>query len=299
MFVSGIRCLVVFVAAAMGADDAAGPPLKAAPDPIPIRKTRHYVVRVKLVEVDEQGRETVLGEPKLQTTGGNAGLSIDHPDGRRFDFTIRLTDRLGSNAGDELIPAKTVTTGATDNIWKKLDQKIDFNVAQVPRREVLREISKKAGISIAIDPESVRAILAEMDTPIDLKVSDESVSAVLDQLIEPINLGYVVKHDVVLIAGADKLLPSPEDFVVKSYDVADLVKTAGAAPTELPDFAPLIGRIKSSVMPASWERKDATATIRPFNSTLSITVRQTAPGHAAIERLLEKIRREQPMKVPE
>ena len=300
MFLSAMQCACLLLAAAMGGDDPQGAPrLKTSPDPIPVvKKTRHFVVQVKLIEVDEQGRETVLGEPKLQTTGGNAGIAIDHPDGRRFEFTVRLSDRLGSNgSGDELIPVKTVASNSLEGILKKLEQKIDLNVVQQPRREVLREISRRSGVSIAIDPESVRAIVAEMELPVDLKIKDEPVSLALDRLIEPLKLGYTIKHDVILIASAEKLLPAPEDFLFKTYEVADLVTKANDSAREATDFNPLVERIKSTVMPASWERKEAAATIVPFKATLSIGVRQTARGHAAIDRLLEKIRHEIPMKI--
>lgn len=290
------QCARLLLVLALGADDVLpSPTLKATPDPIPVRKTRHYVVQIRLIEVDEQGRETVLGEPKLQTTGGNAGISIDHADGRRFEFSMRLTDRLAP--GDELIPAKTTATTQVESALKKLEQRIDLNVQQRARKEVLREVSKRAGVSIAIDPESVRSIVAEMDAPVDLIARDEPVSAILDRLIAPLKLGYAIKHDVVLIAAEEKLLPAPEDFIVRTYNVADLV--GRRTDRDAADFAPLIDRIKSNVLPTSWERKEAAASIRPFDSTLSIAVRQTAAGHASIERLLERIRKEQPKTLPE
>ncbi len=288
-----LRSAWVILTIAFGADESARPPaLKGTPEPLPaVKNQRHFVVQLKLIEVDEQGRETVLGEPRLKTTGGNAGVSIDHPDGRRFEFVMKLSDRLGSS--DELAPARPL---AADSTLKKLDQKIDLNLQQQSRKEVLREIGRKTGLSIAVDPESIRSIVDQMDSAMDLKVSGEPVADVLNRVIEPLNLEFTVKHDVVFIATAEKLLPAPEDFVVKTYAVADLVKT-GDPEKDPPELAALIERIKSSVMPASWERKEAAATIRPFNSTLSIVVRQTAPGHAAIERLLDKLRRELPMKI--
>lgn len=292
MLSSVIQGALVLMAVAIGADDSAGPPrLKPTPDPVPVKKPRHYVVQVKLIEVDEQGRETVLGEPKLQTTGGNAGLSIDHADGRRFEFTMKLTDRLGS--GDELIPAKSVSANPIDGVIKKLDQKIDMTVQQQSRKDVLREIAKRAGVSIAVDPESSFETLAAMEIPIDVKVKDEAIAEILDQVIEPLKLEYAVRNDIVLIAAAEKLVPAPEDFVIKTYDVADLIKKTDSSDT-VADLSPLIDRIKTTVMPTSWERKSAAASIRSFNSTHSIVVRQTATGHAAIDRLLDKIRRELP-----
>lgn len=300
MLVSAARSACLLVAAVLGAEEpATSPPLKSAPDPVPVvRKPRHYVVQVKLIEVDDQGRESIIGEPKLQTAGGNAGISVDHPDGRRFEFTVRLTDRIGPNAGaDELIPAKSVSASPAETISKKLEQKVDLNIQQLPRREVLREVSRKAGISLAVDPDSIRAIAPQLEAPIDLKVTNESLAAVLDRILEPLNLGYSIKHDILLIADQAKLLPTADEFVVKTYNVADLVKKGDNPDSDLPNFIPLIDRIKSGVMTSSWERTESPATIRPFNSTLSIVVRQTASGHTAIERLLEKIRAEKPMTI--
>lgn len=300
MLLSVMHGACLILATALGADEtiAIPPRLKTTADAVPaVRKARHYLVQVKLIEVDEQGRETVLGEPKLQTTGGNAGLSIDHADGRRFEFTMKLTDRLGSS--DELIPAKSVGN-PTDGVIKKLDQKIDLSLLHHPRKDVLREISKRAGVSFAIDPESSREILAGMEVPIDIKVKDEAIASILDQVIEPMKLEYTVRNDVVLIAAAEKLVPLPEDFTIKTYHVADLVKIGGDDDeNETPDLAPLIQRIKTTVMPASWDRKHAAASIRSFNSTSSVVVRQTATGHAAIERFLDKIRRDPPMRISE
>jgi hypothetical protein len=298
MLLSVVHGACLILATALGADEpiAIPPRLKSTPDAMPaVKKARHYLVQVKLIEVDEQGRETVLGEPKLQTTGGNAGLSIDHADGRRFEFTMKLTDRLGSS--DELIPAKSVGS-PTDGVIKTLDQKIDLSLSQQPRKDVLREISKRAGVSFAIDPESSREVLAGMEVPIDIKVKDEAIASILDQVIEPLKLEYTVRHDVVLIAAAEKLVPLPEDFIIKTYHVADLVKNADDD-DETPDLVPLIERIKATVMPASWDRKQAAASIRSFNSTSSVVVRQTATGHAAIERFLDKIRRDPPMRITE
>ena len=291
---------LLLILSAFGADDPipGSPALKASPEPIPVtRKLRHYVVQVKLIEVDDQGKETVLGEPRLQTTGGNAGISVDHSDGRRFEFTMRLTDRLGS--ADDLMPARTMAPNSEETLLKKLDQKIDLNVQQQSRREILREITRRAGINFAIDPDSERSVAGDFEIPLNIAVKDEAAGDVIDRLLQPFKLGYIVRHDVVLIATSEKLVPAPEDFVVKTYDVADLVKASDETGREAPNFRPLIERIKSTVQPTSWDRKEASATIRPFNSTQSIVVRQTAYAHSSIDRLLDRIRHEQPRQFAE
>ena len=217
-----------------GADDAlpAPPPLKATAEPVAAsRKPRHYVVQVKLIEVDEQGLETVLGEPRLQTTGGNAGISVDHPDGRRFEFNMRLTDRQSS--GEELMPARnplkpaavTALRSAEEDLLKKLDQKIDLNIQRQPRLEILKEIHQRTDIGILIDPEDAKSILAEMAAPASLVVRNESVVDVLDRLLQPLKLVHFASDDIVKVVTSEKLAATPGELTVKTYSVADLVKT--------------------------------------------------------------------------
>ena len=288
---SALWCGCSLLIALAGADTPAvdGPPLKA------IAKTKHYLVQIKLIEVDEQGRETVLGAPQLKTTGGNAGLSIDHPDGRRFDFTINLHEgKVGSGSPRELAPVTKFGDSEEESVEKRLDQKISMKAVQQSRKDVLREVAQQAGVNIAIDPDSAKSVKGLLDALIDFKVEDEPVTEVLDRIVQPLKLGYAVKHEVVLIAIAEKLLPDPDEYSVKTYEVADLVGPVVGLGDGKPDFAPVIQRIKTTVQSETWDRKGGSAMIRPFNSTSSLVVRQTTAGHAAIERLLEKMRRERP-----
>lgn len=66
-----------------------------AADPVsvskPAAKSKVYLVYVTVVEVDEEGNETILFTPKVQTTGNPAGVTVEHVDGRTFDFNCKLT----------------------------------------------------------------------------------------------------------------------------------------------------------------------------------------------------------------
>ena len=293
---SALWCGCSLLIALAGADTPAldGPPLKTA------AKAKHYLVQIKLIEVDEQGRETVLGTPQLKTTGGNAGLSIDHTDGRRFDFTINLHEgKTGNGSPRELAPVTKLGDSEEESVEKRLDQKISMKVVQQSRKDVLREVAQQAGVNIAIDPDSAKSVKGLLDALIDFKVEDEPVTEVLDRIVQPLKLGYAVKHEVVLIAVAEKLLPDPDEYSVKTYEVADLVGPVVGLDDGKPDFAPVIQRIKTTVQSETWDRKGGSATIRLFNSTSSLVVRQTPAGHTAIERLLEKMRRERPKVIGE
>lgn len=301
MLVSSVWSACLLFVAALGADDAlvGGPPLKAVPEPVPVvAKQRRYVVYVKLVEVDERGRETVLGQPVLRTAGGDTGISINHPDGRNFELTLTLNGGAAPDAPLSLLaPAKPASETADKSMQQKLQQKISLNVNQQRRREALRDVAKAAGINIAVDPESGKRLAGELDAAIDLKVTDEAVSEVINRLVQPLKLVYVVKHEVVLIGTAERLLPAEEDYVIKTYDVADLIEVSTVDDVDAPNFAPLIQQIKTNVEPESWKRKDSVASIGSFSSTFSLVVRQTPEGHAEIERLLRAKRAEPPKRL--
>lgn len=70
----------IFLTALLSGDPAATAPQAAKP--------KVYVVYVTVVEVD--GDETILFTPKVQTTGSPAGVTVDHADGRSFEFNCQL-----------------------------------------------------------------------------------------------------------------------------------------------------------------------------------------------------------------
>lgn len=296
MLESVVRASLILVAT-FGAEGPTSPPTDQKPvvEPAPARTPRHFVVQIQLIEVDEQGQETVLGEPRLKTAGGNAGVSIDHPDGRRFDFTVRLTDRIAVGSLDALIPAPLGSL-PREEVHRKLDQKLNLDLIQVTRREALREVSRRSGVSMAIEPETIRMVVHEMEAPIDFKVSDQSVSQTILQLIEPMNLTYVVRHDVVVIGSADARREDADEFVVRTYNVADLIQSR-ADEGRIEELNRLADEIRASIRPESWKGADKAPAIRPFQSTGSLVVRQTPAVHGEIVRWIARIRQERPRAV--
>lgn len=71
----------LLLSALLGAEPAT--PSKAAGSKV-------YVVYVTVVEIDAEGKETIVFTPKVQTTGAPAGITVDHADGRSFEFNCKL-----------------------------------------------------------------------------------------------------------------------------------------------------------------------------------------------------------------
>jgi hypothetical protein len=57
----------------------------------PADNAKVYVVYVTVVEVDADGNELILFMPKVQTTGNPAGVTVEHVDGRAFEFNCKMT----------------------------------------------------------------------------------------------------------------------------------------------------------------------------------------------------------------
>jgi hypothetical protein len=123
---------------------------------------------------------------------------------------------------------------------------------------------------------------------------------VLQQLIGPTKLGYRVEAGMVILGGdvpapeGQPTTPAPagEAWQVRVYDVSDLVTKD--ATTGRPDFSPLVTRLRAGVLPKSWDTPGGEATIRGFDSTVSLVIRQTAAGHEAIAKSLDELRTKRP-----
>ena len=85
----------------------AAEPAPSAPKTAPAKV---YVVYVTVVEVDGDGNETVLFTPKIQTTGNPAGVTVEHVDGRNFEFNCKLATT--PPAGLVVPPGDTATRPA-------------------------------------------------------------------------------------------------------------------------------------------------------------------------------------------
>ncbi len=94
--------------------------------------------------------------------------------------------------------------------------------------------------------------------------------------------------------------PSKEDIYICTYDVADLVVSPPElvhfpaltpSVTAVPNFAPLIEKIATTVAPHSWEDAGGSGSIAPFETNKSLVIRQTQQVHDEIVDLLEQLRR--------
>ncbi|MDB5391312.1 MAG: hypothetical protein JWM11_6958 [Planctomycetaceae bacterium] len=109
---------------------------------------------------------------------------------------------------------------------------------------------------------------------------------------------------------APPINPEIEPLKVRVYSVADLVipvpdarlnrspkRDPGPALDRKADFAPLEDLIVTTIAPESWDRNGGSGSIKRFESTLSLVVRQTPTVHKELQGLLGQIRTLQDLQV--
>lgn len=296
------------------------PATAATPEP------RYYLIQVRIIEVDEQGQQTVIATPSLQTTGDATGVTVDPKRGRKFEFHFSPIDPNApaiSNGSNEDGLGKPVVTA---DGMKPTPPRVTLKAVQQTRKEVLKSIADQAGLQLMLDAETVAATAAPLLTPISLELQDTPVEDAIRQIVEPAKLNFAVRQDLVLI-GATPLraaptkttvattgpilvppstlppangvkaveLPAnanPNALSVRVYAVQDLI-TIDAA-TQRPQFKSLIERLQKSVTPDGWDSQGGMASIRGFDSTMSLVVRQTPAGHDAVAKFLSELRAKNP-----
>jgi hypothetical protein len=78
--------------------------------------------------------------------------------------------------------------------------------------------------------------------------------------------------------------PKIDEYLFRTYDVSELMEFERELTAE--DFEPLIQTLKTIASPESWQGK---ATIRPFVSTKSLVIKQTAAVHKEVAEALKEL----------
>ncbi|ODA34643.1 hypothetical protein [Planctopirus hydrillae] len=171
----------------------------------------------------------------------------------------------------------------SETVLDRLSKKITVSLTNETRRSALRKVAEEAGVNIVIDPAALVSSRPKLDDTVTLNIADQPADEVIEQLVAAAELAYAVKHEIVLIGHAEQLRPKPEDYFVKTYPAGELAPLVNGQP----DFDALVSEIQASVQPKSWKGPNS-GSIRVFQSTGALVVRQTEAGHYALEKYLKK-----------
>jgi hypothetical protein len=151
--------------------------------------------------------------------------------------------------------------------------------------------------------------------PVTIDVENVNLSGALNLILKPLGLGYLIQNEVLTITS--KAWIDANSITVRTYPVSDLLfgvpkqvtvdlrkKTARAEPRKdgeftqgIVDFDGLRQLVLTTVEPDSWDEKGGQGSLRFYETTLSLVVRQTQSVHEQIRELLEQLRRLQDLQV--
>jgi type II secretory pathway component GspD/PulD (secretin) len=190
-----------------------------------------------------------------------------------------------------------------------LKKPVSLNFKGAPLSQVIEHIAAASGIDIVVDGLGLAEEGVTSDAPVSICVDGIQLRGALNLLLKQKGLGWTVEDEVLKITSGRRLQGRLE---VRTYPVADLVVPIPHAPRCAPegdnpwptlrpmtqaeraattDFDSLIELVTTTVAPDSWVENGGEATVRSFETTLSLVVRQTDERHAEIRDLLEQLRR--------
>jgi hypothetical protein len=212
--------------------------------------------------------------------------------------------------------------GAPMSVQEKLNQRIDFDVVEMPLKDVCLMLRQNTGIELLLQMKKLEEASVSADTPITKSLHQVRLSTLLELVLSDLELTYVEKDGLLLIT-------TPEDaesrMVVRVYDCRDLLAMAAPASADklvLPAARPidskpntafdqlLGGKNSESIRPISehdlramrlislvqanidthtWAKTGGPGEISEFNGLVVVT--QTEQTHDKIERLLDMLRK--------
>lgn len=204
-----------------------------------------------------------------------------------------------SDSANQRPPANA--TSSEIAIWKALRKPATLKTDKQPLSDVMRKLAQDFGINIVVDSLGLNEVGLTPETPISMEVDGIKLKSVLNLMLLPQDLAFMIKNEVLVITS--KTRAQGKRYVV-SYPVADLVipiPMTGPVSADEPipvvnrnsvDFNSLIEVIEASVQPVDWERLGGTGSIRAFDPTMCLVIRQSKEAHQEIETLLTELRRQ-------
>ncbi|MDX1965530.1 MAG: M56 family metallopeptidase, partial [Planctomycetaceae bacterium] len=176
-----------------------------------------------------------------------------------------------------------------------LEQRVTFECQNRPLSEVVNRLAQQTHSSLMLDPNGLDEEGLTPQEEVTFSVVDVPLKDVLQLLADSLNLEAVTRDGVILITSRGRAHP----MVVATYPVADLVlpipkagRESAPADKVVAQAEPLIQLIHSTVSPDSWNEAGGTGSVKFYEATLSLVVRQSAVVHEELAGLLDQLRRQ-------
>ncbi len=104
-----------------------------------------------------------------------------------------------------------------DKLKGKLEQKVSFDFAETPLRDVVTFLQEVTNATIFLDEKA----MADLDDPlVTLKVNEMKLSQALDWILVSVDLKYALKDEAIFISTEEEV---GGDAILKLYDVTDVI----------------------------------------------------------------------------
>lgn len=205
---------------------------------------------------------------------------------------------------------------AEAQIKRQLSLPISLEAGDTSLYLALKSLAKSGNVNLVVDPLGLQEEGISTSKRVSVALEGVSLRSALKILLEPLNLTFVIDGEVLKVTSK---MRAQGPLIVVTYPVADLVipipgmvtfpKTsakpaagnqATAANIVAPgnaDFDTLVKLITGTVDPNSWEAVGGPGSIRSFDTTLSLVIRQTQQTHKKIAVLLAQLRRLQDVQI--
>jgi len=223
----------------------------------------------------------------------------------------------GPKLGAPVSPSVRQPTPTEAAIETALLKTVSLDFDQTAFSDIVDFLRKFTGQNVVLDVKALNRAGVGPDVAISLKVNDVSLKNALRLMLAQIDAAYIVKNDVLLITSRKA---AAEHMVTRVYPVPELwigfEPAATARPAVLTcQFAgdddddddddddretarrqkyglqwALVDLIVNTVDPASWVENGGEGTIRIFEPTKSLVIRQTLPNHERVADLIAQLK---------
>ncbi|MGH7192098.1 MAG: hypothetical protein ACREJM_01030, partial [Candidatus Saccharimonadales bacterium] len=179
--------------------------------------------------------------------------------------------------------------GAEADIEQALDGPAEFDLADVPLKDVANMLTAQYGISVQLDARALEDAGLGSETPVTRQVRDVSLRSALRLLLGEFDLTYVIRNEVMLITSKSE---AENMLATKVYPVFDLVVCSGDEGHErLPlNYGSLMAIIQSIVAPDTWDDVGGPGTHKEFPNAGALVISQTMEVHEAVAQQLRALR---------
>ena len=198
-----------------------------------------------------------------------------------------LSAQITRQPGDvaPVILRSPTNASASQRIDAALDKAVTLDLSVVSLTDALELLSRDHGLPVAIDRRALEDSGVSTDQAVTLHVKELPLRAALSRLLAPLELDYMVSDEQVLITTPEKIAVTLE---MGLYPIADLVG-GSAAPTD-PRVRSLIGIVRETFRPQSWDDSGGPGSITFFAPGHCLVVSQTTKVHEELRDFLAQFR---------